>query len=71
MLALTGDVPCRSRWPQPSTDRVAYGRIDALVNNAGIAIFKPVLETSYEDWRRVLATNLDGPFLCTQAAHRR
>ncbi len=44
-----------------------WGRIDALVNNAGIAIFKPVLQTSVDDWQRVLATNLTGPFLCTQA----
>jgi meso-butanediol dehydrogenase / (S,S)-butanediol dehydrogenase / diacetyl reductase len=44
-----------------------FGRIDALVNNAGIAIFKPILDTSYEEFRRVLATNLDGAFLCTQA----
>lgn len=44
-----------------------FGRIDALVNNAGIALFKPLLETSYEEWARVLAVNLSGPFLCTQA----
>jgi meso-butanediol dehydrogenase / (S,S)-butanediol dehydrogenase / diacetyl reductase len=44
-----------------------FGRIDALVNNAGIAVFKPILDTSYEEFRRVLATNLDGAFLCTQA----
>ena len=43
------------------------GRIDALVNNAGIAVFKPLLETTYEEWTRVLAVNLTGPFLCTQA----
>ena len=44
-----------------------YGRIDALVNNAGIAVFKPLLETTFEEWQRVLAVNLNGPFLCTQA----
>jgi meso-butanediol dehydrogenase/(S,S)-butanediol dehydrogenase/diacetyl reductase len=45
----------------------AFGRIDALVNNAGVAVFKPILETSFEEWRHVMATNLDGAFLCTQA----
>ena len=45
-----------------------FGRLDALVNNAGIAIFKPILELTYEDWSRVLAVNLTGPFLCVQAA---
>ena len=45
-----------------------FGRLDALVNNAGIAVFKPILEVTYEDWSRVLAVNLTGPFLCTQAA---
>jgi NAD(P)-dependent dehydrogenase (short-subunit alcohol dehydrogenase family) len=45
-----------------------FGRLDALVNNAGIAVFKPILETTPEEWGRVLAVNLTGPFLCTQAA---
>jgi len=44
-----------------------FGRIDKLVNNAGIAVFKPVMQTSYAEFRDVLATNLDGAFICTQA----
>ena len=52
-----------------SVNRVVeeFGRIDVLVNNAGIAEFKPMLETSYEEWSRILAVNLNGPFICTQA----
>ena len=48
----------------------AFGRIDALVNNAGVALFKPLLETTHAEWSRVMAVNLDGPFLCTQACAR-
>lgn len=46
----------------------AYHRIDNLVNNAGVADFGPLEETDFKRWRTVLATNLDGIFLCTQAA---
>ncbi|QPF92840.1 SDR family NAD(P)-dependent oxidoreductase [Bradyrhizobium commune] len=45
-----------------------FGRLDALVNNAGVAVFAPVLETSNADWNRIMAVNLSGPFLCTKAA---
>jgi meso-butanediol dehydrogenase/(S,S)-butanediol dehydrogenase/diacetyl reductase len=44
-----------------------WGRVDALVNNAGVAVFKPALDTSFAEWRHVLSTNLDGAFLATQA----
>jgi len=48
----------------------AHGRIDHLVNNAGIARDNLVLRMKDEDWQQVLATNLTGVFLCTQAALR-
>ena len=45
-----------------------FGRLDALVNNAGVAVFAPLLDTSDADWNRVLAVNLTGPFICSKAA---
>ena len=44
------------------------GRIDALINNAGVADFGPIEETDFARWRRVMETNLDGVFLMSQAA---
>ncbi|MFK7871056.1 MAG: SDR family NAD(P)-dependent oxidoreductase [Roseobacter sp.] len=46
----------------------ATGRIDAVVNNAGVADFGPIEETDFARWRRVMETNLDGVFLVSQAA---
>jgi len=46
----------------------AFGRIDHLINNAGVADFGPMAETDYERWRAVMSVNLDGVFLSTQAA---
>ncbi len=46
----------------------AFGRIDALVNNAGVAAFEPIRKTDFDIWREVMATNLDGVFLCSHAA---
>jgi NAD(P)-dependent dehydrogenase (short-subunit alcohol dehydrogenase family) len=47
-----------------------WGHLHVLVNSAGIAQVSPVAETSYADWRRVMAVNLDGVFLGTRAAVR-
>jgi len=48
----------------------SFGKIDALVNNAGVQVWKPLLEVQEADWDRVLTTNLKGCFLCTQRAAR-
>jgi meso-butanediol dehydrogenase / (S,S)-butanediol dehydrogenase / diacetyl reductase len=45
----------------------AFGAVDALVNNAGVADFGPIEETDFARWRTVMATNLDGVFLVSQA----
>jgi NAD(P)-dependent dehydrogenase (short-subunit alcohol dehydrogenase family) len=46
------------------------GRLDVLVNNAGIAIRRPTLELAAGDWAKVLAVNVTGTFLCARAAGR-
>jgi len=68
LLALHADVS-RPEQVAAAVERIQarFGRIDALVNNAGVATFKPIGETTFDEWRWVMATNLDGPFICTQA----
>jgi hypothetical protein len=45
-----------------------FGRLDGLVNNAGIEIPRPMEKLKLEEWNRVLGTNLTGTFLCSRHA---
>jgi len=47
-----------------------FGRLDVLVNNAGVQTWTPFLDVTEDEWDRVIRTNLKGCFLCTQAAAR-
>jgi NAD(P)-dependent dehydrogenase (short-subunit alcohol dehydrogenase family) len=49
----------------------ALGGVDVLVNNSGTGTATPLLDIDYDTWRTVLATDLDGAFLCLQRAARR
>src|SRR2546423_2151220 len=45
-----------------------FGRVDVVVNNAGLMVFKPLVELTREDWTRVLAVDLIGAFFFTREA---
>lgn len=45
-------------------------RVDALVNNAAVQLYKPLLTTTVAEWDAVAAVNIRGPFVCLKALHR-
>src|SRR5688572_22941495 len=65
--AFVGNVADPALWERLEAEA---GSIDHAVINAGIAAGSPIAETSFEDWRRVLAVNLDGAFLSLRTALR-
>ena len=58
------DVTDEARWAAVVREaETRFGRLDVMVANAGIAILKPILDMSLEEWRRQMAVNVDGVFL--------
>jgi len=68
-IARAQDVTSEADW-SATMDwlRAELGGLDALVNNAGLWLFKPIMETTLDDWRRLHAVNVEGVFLGTRAA---
>ncbi|MGE9213122.1 MULTISPECIES: SDR family NAD(P)-dependent oxidoreductase [Exiguobacterium] len=68
-LALQHDVTSRSDWERIYDEvQSVCGKLDILVNNAGIALAKPFLEQTEDDWARTYRINIDGVMLGTQYA---
>ncbi|MFZ5916483.1 MAG: SDR family NAD(P)-dependent oxidoreductase [Chloroflexota bacterium] len=70
-LAIEMDVSQRSEVESTVAQVMAtFGRVDILVNDAGITGRMPLLQMTEDDWDRMIDVNLKGPFLCSQAVVR-
>ncbi|WP_417667367.1 SDR family NAD(P)-dependent oxidoreductase [Roseibium sp.] len=66
---LTYDISIEDQVDEMMAEAIEkFGRLDAVVNNAGVADFGPIEETDFKRWRTIMDTNLDGVFLVSQAA---
>jgi len=71
ILPVSVDVTRKSSVDAMVNDAVEkFGKIDVLVNGAGIIAYSPFLEMNEEEWDRVISVNLKGYFLCGQAVAR-
>jgi 3-hydroxybutyrate dehydrogenase len=70
-MAVQMNVTDEAQVDQGVADAVkAYGGIDVLISNAGIQIIAPLVDSTLENWKKMLAIHLDGAFLTTRAAMR-
>lgn len=68
-IARAQDVTSEADWADTMAwIRAELGGLDVLVNNAGLWLFRPIVETTLDDWRRLHAVNVEGVFLGTRAA---
>ena len=69
VLLHDGDIADETYVNRLVEDTVAkFGRLDVLVNNAGVAAFGPILNSSTEQWRKVMSIDVDGVYFATRAA---
>jgi 3-hydroxybutyrate dehydrogenase len=70
-MAIAMDVTSESQVNKGVDDVVeAFGNVDVLVSNAGIQIISPVVDLTFDNWKKLLAIHLDGAFLTTRACMR-
>ena len=65
-------IPCEGAKKKAVVDllsqvKASWGTVDILINNAGIAVFRKIVDTSEQDWDAMMNANLKSAFLCSQA----